>query len=252
MSALESVGIVLAREGEFDGALKLVRESSLGDFESWPERDKVLTEVVLGLGRRGQTERALEIAHRINKPEQKAKALSRASSELARAGDFDGASQAGGAIEDESWKGAALTEVASRVAEAGDIRYALAQARDIRHAGWRSVALAHVARSLADRADRAQATECVDEALTVARGIGDEAARAATLCSVIAVLPVAIEANDVFTALYEAFTTARRAGRDFVFHSLYSGTRLLASVDGGETLWRTYRAVMDVEAWWAG
>jgi hypothetical protein len=64
-------------------------------------------------------------------------------------------------------------------------------------------------------------------------------------------LPGVIEARHARALLWEAFTTARMAGRDSVFESLQLGAPLLASLDGGETLWPVYRGVIEVETWWS-
>lgn len=44
---------------------------------------------------------------------------------------------------------------------------------------------------------------------------------------------------------------ARSAGRRDVLRTVDRGASLIARVDGGETLWDTFRAMADVEAWWS-
>jgi hypothetical protein len=49
-----------------------------------------------------------------------------------------------------------------------------------------------------------------------------------------------------------AFKAARSAGREPVFSVLRDAAPILAVIDHGQTLWAVYRAVMEVERWWAG
>jgi hypothetical protein len=49
--------------------------------------------------------------------------------------------------------------------------------------------------------------------------------------------------------LVEAFAAVRLAERQFVFQVLRQGGTKLAAIGYGQTLWRIYQAVPEVESW---
>jgi tetratricopeptide (TPR) repeat protein len=91
----------------------------------------------------------------------------------------------------------------------------------------------------------------LDQALVVAEAIPDQRVR------VFALTGLAQRANQMehqelaLQVLQAAFTAARLVSRESVFQVLEQGASALADIDRGQTLWRVYEAVLEVESWWA-
>jgi len=137
--------------------------------------------------------------------------------------------------------------VTQALARAGEWDRALAAAEAIgdARAGDRVKALSGVARALAGAGEQEKSTEVARRALAAAEVIGDAWAKAEALCAMAQ--PMAQAGQGL---LGDAFTTARLAGRESVFNTLEHGATALAALDRGQTLWRIYEAVMEVESWW--
>jgi hypothetical protein len=58
------------------------------------------------------------------------------------------------------------------------------------------------------------------------------------------------EHNPASHVLRAAFRSARLAGRGTVCEVLKDGAATLAALDRGQTLWRIYEAVIEIDSWW--
>ena len=250
LSALVTVAITMATAGHIEGSLKLAHESSLGDFENWPQRDEVLAETVVGQARRGRVKEVLNGEGAISQPERRARALSDAATELARVGQLEGPVEIAGAIEDDWLKGLAEAEMVPALARSEGLESALLQARQISHPLWNVVALGRLAREVADTPDRGRVAELVSEAFASARAIADARSRAAALSRLAEGVSGAIETGQARALLCDVFTAVGAAGREFVLDALRASAALLATLDRGETLWQISRGVVEVETWW--
>ena len=90
----------------------------------------------------------------------------------------------------------------------------------------------------------------LDEALEIAESIVYKEDKAIALSSISQALTYIGQQEQALDVLQTAFTTARLAGRKYVFGVLERGAATLKAIDQGLTLWRVYEAVLEVDSWW--
>jgi hypothetical protein len=114
-----------------------------------------------------------------------------------------------------------------------------------------AVLLSDVARVLANVELPEEANAAVQQALTTAETIEDEAYKARGLSKVVQALTQTGQSERTWQILPIVFATARLARRETVFEVLQNVATTLAVINQGQTLWRVYQAVMGVEGWWS-
>jgi hypothetical protein len=100
----------------------------------------------------------------------------------------------------------------------------------------------HVLNALAEIGD-------IETAKKVAQELESTEVSASALVSVATAIPEA-EIGKAVDLLRIAILAARSLGRGDLFSVLGSGADVLARIDGGETLWRIYETIEQVDAWW--
>jgi hypothetical protein len=61
---------------------------------------------------------------------------------------------------------------------------------------------------------------------------------------------VEIDQEKAIDTLLAAIQTARLIDREEIFWVLGEGAEILAEKDHGQTLWRVYEAITQVDSWW--
>jgi tetratricopeptide (TPR) repeat protein len=137
----------------------------------------------------------------------------------------------------------AVVQVARNLGQAGDWETALEAVEVLDRAQYRAEALHAVAEGLAMGG-------WPDRAVEIARGISDEGQRVAALRDVARALDKTGNAEGALEVWQMALQEARWVGCDAVFQVLSSGASLIARLDQGQALWRTFEAVREIEGWW--
>src|SRR5262249_12757522 len=114
----------------------------------------------------------------------------------------------------------------------------------------RALALRGVAGAFARVGENERAAEVAVQALAAAEMIEDTSTRAEALADVSRALTQAGQQEQALEVVQTAFTTARLVGRASLFTGLECAVSTLAAIDHGQTLWRVYEAVQEIESWW--
>jgi tetratricopeptide (TPR) repeat protein len=112
--------------------------------------------------------------------------------------------------------------------------------------------LSEVAKALAQVGEQMKAIEAANQVLAAATRIEKDERNTFrdAFPEAIQLLVQMGQPKQVRQVLRDAFTIVRLAGRERVFETLKYSASALAALDQGETLWRVYEAVMEVEGWW--
>ncbi|GEM_PF-4922561 len=137
----------------------------------------------------------------------------------------------------------AVVRVARDLGQAGDWETALEAVDVLERASYRAEALHAVAEGLAMGG-------WPDRAVEIACGISDEDERVAALRYVAWALDQTGNAEGALEVWQMALQEARQVGCEALFQILSSGASLIARLDRGQTLWRVFEAVREVEGWW--
>jgi hypothetical protein len=172
---------------------------------------------------------------------------------MAQAGDTPRAAEianqalaAAEAIRDDEWRASALSGVAQALAQAGDragLERVIRQAKFIKDERYKVSALRGVAQALAQAGDVAGLERIVAAAEAIRL-------RDIALSGVAQAMAQIGQHETARQHLRTAFTIARLARRASVFTVLGDAAPILAAVDQGQTLWRVYQAVQEVDGWW--
>lgn len=222
--ALSRISQTLVEMGNKKRALKvanrmlmLAKDVEVKDIHDWLWIISTLNEIAQTLARAGDKERAtyfakqaLAMTEAVKNDELDAFTLSDVAESLVQVGEFDHALAIMDAIEDKQEKAYIFSEVVQ----------ALIRGREF------------------------------DQVLTVSDAIGIEKVKAPVLGEIAHALAWKGQLAQVQQILCMAFITARLSGRSNAFETLQRSTMALAALDQGETLWRVYEAVMEVEGWW--
>jgi hypothetical protein len=92
--------------------------------------------------------------------------------------------------------------------------------------------------------------EGLNRAFAAVEAIQDERAKSSALSDVAQAMVQAGQYTMALQVLRNAFWTSRLAGRERMFSVLESGAGLLAEIDKGQTLWKIYEAIQEVDGWW--
>ncbi len=137
----------------------------------------------------------------------------------------------------------AVVQVARNLGQAGEWETALEAVDVLDRAPYRAEALRAVAEGLAMGG-------WPDRAVEVARGISDEGQRVDALRDAARALDETGNAEGALEVWQMALQEARWVGCEAVFQVLSGGASLIARLDRGQTLWRGFEAVREVEGWW--
>jgi hypothetical protein len=139
---------------------------------------------------------------------------------------------------------------AAALALSDQVDRALQAAQAIGDAFWRAAAYSRIGWILAQTQEPERAILAAGQAVAAAQTIRSPWAKSMALRDVVGLLVEAGAHGQALRAFQEACITARLAGRKSLFQVLRDGATALAAVDGGQTLWQVYAAIMDVEGWW--
>jgi hypothetical protein len=154
---------------------------------------------------------------------------------------------------EEHSKPTLLAQISSVMLQLGDER-ARAQvqrlAMELTDAKLRAEALSGVAQAelRARHIDRAMAL--ATDAIAAIQAVGGTWQAPVILARISAVLSGAGRSQEATRYLQLALTAARVEGRDSVFSVLGEIAAGLSADDNGQTLWRVFEAVEEVESWW--
>jgi hypothetical protein len=151
-----------------------------------------------------------------------------------------------GVVRDELSKAKALGEVAQALAQVGmkeGLEEVLTMACAMQDEEIKARALGEMAQALVQAGRTGQA-------LATAQALKGEGSRAFVLGAITRALSQLTPRQEACRFLLEIFTTVHLSGRFSLYYVLGEATNLLAAIDGGQTLWRVYQAMMEVESWW--
>jgi myo-inositol catabolism protein IolC len=115
--------------------------------------------------------------------------------------------------------------------------------------GSRAKALSHVMVALAQAGMQEEAAEAAEEALAAAQFIQDDKFKARALSEVAAEM-FNFNPGQSILIFHQAFKAARYSGHEMVFQVLVSASKPITAIDDGQTLWRVYQEIMQVDSWW--
>jgi len=210
--ALKKVAQLLVLTGEKDRALVIVNQASTLAKMVKDEDDKafLLKEVSLVLAQAGQFDKALRVAKSIEKKSDRATALSEVSQILIREGQYDQALSVAKVIANEETEAAILSSAAQALAQMGQI----------------------------------------DRALVVTDMIKPKRDKGITLSLIAQVLNLAGQNEQAMNVTQATLAAARPTGRETVFEVMGYLTGILGSINEGQTLWRVYEAIQEIDGWW--
>jgi hypothetical protein len=255
----------LAQAGGVDELnLALRAEEGIEDAGTRAEWPRWLAQSLVQAGKQElaaeAADRAVQATEGIEDEGSRARVLSEVAQVLAQVGKQELAAdvashalQEAEGIEDQGSRARVLSALAQALAQAGKQKQAagvavcvLRMAEGIEDAESRADALRAAAQALA----QAGKVDGLDRALQSIKEIGDKWHSIRTLTDVAQDLTQVGQVTQALYVLRTAFRYARLAGREAVFGALHGGAPALAAIDQGQTLWRIYEAVLEIDGWW--
>jgi tetratricopeptide (TPR) repeat protein len=200
-------------------------------------------------------DRVLDLANGIAEERSKAKALAGIAPALAQVHDkpalYRGLAAAE-SIEDTALRVEALGGVAHGLGQAGEViglDKIVNIAEKVNNAKYASKLVGAIAYALARAGE-------YDRAIELAQSMGNDRWKSRALARVAQAISMdVIESPTLLTGslrqtLVAAFSTARLVDRSLVFWLLKQSATPIAVLEQGEGLWKVYRLIMDLEAWW--
>lgn len=169
---------------------------------------------------------------------------------FALAGDSEQALAAAEAITDLETRTEAICEVARALAKVGDTEGAARAAKLALTKAGLADDVFYRGRVIPDIGHALILANEFDLAEKVAAEIRNDWNKTLHLSSLSAVLMKAGQHRHALDVLRKAFVTARHTGREGVFQVLESGSLTLAAIDQGDTLWKVYKTLKEVDSWW--
>lgn len=148
------------------------------------------------------------------------------------------------AIKEHTSRANALNEAAGTLAQLGDFKQALTIAREIEDHQISIGALGKIALCYIQIGE-------YEQAFNTAHAIEYLPMKVIVLSDMAQTLHNLGQQKQALAALQEALTTARITGRGIMIDLVQRGITTLSDIDQGETLWRVYEVLQDIDGWWS-
>jgi len=173
---------------------------------------------------------------------------------MAQLGKFEMAMAAVEKIEDSYHKAEALREVAVAMAQLGKFEIALEVADKIKEEAYKAHTLIKIAMVLAQVGSNAKAEEIMNNALSIAEKITNNILESYYSQAIQEIMRIAKNEqffDNAMSIFGDKFALLQFGGRNEVFRRLVTGVPLITAWDkSGQTLWKVYRAIEEVDGWW--
>lgn len=136
-----------------------------------------------------------------------------------------------------------LIEICQRLAQIGEFKMALDVALQIENKQDQGIALSKLAQAQA-------MAKKIDQSLKIIERIEDRENRSKALKKVGQIITQQGHQEQALNVLHSAMATARLVGLESVLGVLEYGAVTLGTVDCGQTLWRVYEVLLEIENWW--
>jgi tetratricopeptide (TPR) repeat protein len=157
---------------------------------------------------------------------------------------------AAGKISDELLGPRSIGQAASILVYADKLEQALVVLDKIQGYSSKEIVLDYIIRGLIQKGDFDKAAELDKESYGMVERIDDKYEKSLKLKRLAQRMALANRQEQALQFLLSAFLTARFAGRSTVLDMLDGGAEILAEIDKGTTLWRSFEAVKEVDSWW--
>jgi tetratricopeptide (TPR) repeat protein len=145
----------------------------------------------------------------------------------------------------------ALADIGRRDEGLSEIEHALGLAQSLKDSTDQARAWSELARALVALGDTMRAANLAKEARSKLTPNGLQPDTATIQAHVAHSLDMAGLHDQALEALQSAVLQARYDGRDSVLEVLAEGAPILAALIGGETVWRLYEAIQEIDGWWS-
>jgi len=266
--ALSMVAQSLAQAGQVDKALKV----AVMNKDPY-DKVRVLIEIAPVLAQTGELPRAVTIVKEvlvvvtaigeqsIEAQYYKALMLSKAAMVLAQAGEQARAVTIVNQvlaiiemIEDKQSRAYVLSELVEQVlsvlVQTGQVAQALQVAQMIEDPYAKAKALIKMAPALAQAGQIDQILKLVETIKSEDWKMGGEGGKVGVLSRIGQALTEVGQQKQALHVLRTAFARARHTGREGIFDVLKYAAVTLGAIDEGQTLWRVYETLQEVDNWW--
>lgn len=235
--ALSGVAQAMVQIGEKDRAADLANRALTVTEEVRQIDESLLKEVAQALDQIGEKDRATDVTNRALEMEDMDRSAQIEILEALRKTLLEGAVSE-------------LRGVVQALAQAGDkdrLNRALAVAEKIEGDDAKMYVMSEATRILAQSGDVAGLNHLLMAAEVIKNG-SDKANMFSEIAQALAHMG---HQKRALLVLRNALVVARSASRERVLNVLKQNAITLAAIDQGQTLWRVYQAVMEVESWWS-